>query len=107
MSVGPASEEQPRHHSLLKASLQISLYCIKSGNSISEDGLTWSPLPNLFCHECEGGEKLHHYLHDYLSHSRCRRDFGVNVEAFQEVLYGLEQFDDNIQVGTDALERLR
>jgi len=31
----------------------------------------------------------------------------ARVEPFQEVLYGLEQFDDNIQIGTNALEGLR
>jgi len=64
-------------------------------------------LPDLFGRECEGGEQLHQYLHNNLSHSFHRRDIGVDVEALQDVFYGFEQLDNRIQVGADALERLR
>jgi len=62
---------------------------------------------DLFGHEGEGGEQLHQYLHDYLSHSFRRRDLGVNFEALQEAFYGLEQFDDSVQVGADGRGLLR
>jgi hypothetical protein len=64
-------------------------------------------LPDMFCHEREGGEYLHQYLHDYLSHGRCRRDLSVNVETLRKVFYRLEQIHESIQVDTDAVESLR
>ena len=35
------------------------------------------------------------------------RDLGVNVKTFHKVFYGFEQIHESIEVGTDALERLR
>jgi hypothetical protein len=60
----------------------------------------------VFCREREGGEWLHHYLHDYLGQGRCRRDLGVNVETFQKVFYRLEQIYESAYVVTNALECL-
>jgi hypothetical protein len=61
---------------------------IESGNIICrmEDGLTWLSLFNLFCHQRKSGEQLHEYLGNYLSHSVCRRNLGIDVEAIQKVI---------------------
>ena len=64
----------------------------------SDDGLTWSSLHDMFCRKSQCGEQLHHYLQYYLSHGRCRRDLGVDVEAFQKVFYGLEHIHKSIKV---------
>jgi hypothetical protein len=60
---------------------------------VSKDELTLSSMLDLVGRECEGGEQLHHYLHDYPSHSGCRRDLGVDIETIQKAFYRLEQFN--------------
>ena len=93
---------------ILSQELLYKFLCIALDRQcINKDELTWSSLPNLVCHDREGGEQLHHYLHNYLRHSGCRRDLGVNVETIQKAFYRLKQFNDRFQVGNDALERLR
>lgn len=54
----------------------------------------------------KSGEQLHKYLDDNLGHSDCRSDFGIDLEAAQEVFDRLEQIDKRIVTVNDALDRL-
>jgi hypothetical protein len=54
----------------------------------------------------EGGEQLHEYLDNHLSHGDGRRHLGIDVEAVQKVFDGLEQINQCFVAVYGALDRL-
>ena len=52
---------------------------------LTEDGLTWFSVLDLFCHQRKGREQLPKYLDNHLSQRDRMRDFGIDVEAIQKM----------------------
>jgi hypothetical protein len=73
---------------------------------LTDDGLTRFSLLDLFGNQREGREKFHEYLDNNLSHSDCRRDPGIDVEAVQKMFDRLEQIDQGIVTVNDTLDCL-
>ena len=73
---------------------------------LTEDGLTWFPLRNLFGRQRKGGEQLHKNLDNHLIQGVCRFDLGIDVEAIQKVFDRLKQINQCIIAANDARERL-
>jgi hypothetical protein len=103
---------QPLEHRLdvlLSKKLLNKFLCVALSQVIhylTEDGLTRFSLFNLCGSQREGREKLHEYLDNHLSHSNCRRDLGINIEATQKVFDRLKQIDQGIVAVEYALDRL-
>jgi hypothetical protein len=103
---------QPLEHRLnvlLSKKLLSKFFCVVSSQValyLTKDGLTRFTLLDLFGNQREGRQKLHKYLDDYLSHSDCRRDPGIDVEAIQKIFDRLKQIDQGIIAVNGTLDRL-
>jgi hypothetical protein len=60
-------------------------------NPLTDDGLTKFSLLCLFGRQRECGEQLHEYLDNHLIQGIGGRDFGIDLEAIEEVPNRLEQ----------------
>jgi hypothetical protein len=83
-----------------------ALHQVQVRQYLSKNGLTKSPLPNLFGCQCDGGEQPHQYTDNYLSHSDRGGELGIDVEANQKVYDQLNNTNKCIVTGGDTICRL-
>ena len=69
--------------------------------------LTRSSLLYLLCRDSEDIEYFNHYLHDDVRHRHGWWNFGIRLEAFEEVLNALKDVDEGLLGCTNILSRLR
>ncbi len=69
--------------------------------------LTCSSLFYLLCRNGKDIEYFNHYLHDDVRHRRGWWNFGIDLEAFEEVLNAFKDVDEGLLGCTDVLSRLR
>ena len=69
--------------------------------------LTYSSLFYLLCRNSEDIQYFDHYLHDDVCHRRGWWNFGIGLEAFEEVLDALKDVYQCLSGCTNVLCRLR
>jgi hypothetical protein len=54
----------------------------------------------------DGGEKLYHDFNEYICHGPCWGDFGIDIEAVEEVFHRLDHVYERVVARTDVISRL-